>query len=123
MSGWRPMVRDLATVDGIPVSVRILLDGITGRWMPGARACVHAAAAAPAWVRTGRMRAIRTLRGAAVQEDRPATGWRAAAADPALAGGCWLKRGRASAAGRGKSARGAGRGADELEDELRAWGS
>ncbi len=43
-----------ATVDGIPVSVRILPDGITGECgCPAHGLCVHAAAAVLAWVRTG----------------------------------------------------------------------
>jgi hypothetical protein len=44
-----------ATVDGVPVSVRILPDGIAGECECSAdRLCAHAAAAVLAWVRTGR---------------------------------------------------------------------
>jgi uncharacterized Zn finger protein len=44
-----------ATVDGVPVSVRILPDGIAGECgCPADGLCAHAAAAVLAWVRTGR---------------------------------------------------------------------
>ena len=43
-----------ATVDGVPVSVRILPDGIVGECgCPAHGLCAHAAAAVLAWVRTG----------------------------------------------------------------------
>ena len=43
-----------ATVDGVPVSVRILPDGIVGQCRcPAHGLCAHAAAAVLAWVRTG----------------------------------------------------------------------
>ena len=43
-----------ATVDGVPVSVRILLDGIAGECeCPADGLCAHAVAAVMAWVRTG----------------------------------------------------------------------
>jgi uncharacterized Zn finger protein len=43
-----------ATVDGVPVSVRILPDGITGECeCPADGLCAHAVAALLAWVRTG----------------------------------------------------------------------
>ena len=43
-----------ATVDGVPVSVRILPDGIAGECgCPAHGLCAHAAAAVLAWVRTG----------------------------------------------------------------------
>jgi len=43
-----------ATVDGVPVSVRILPDGIAGECeCPADGLCAHAAAAVLAWVRTG----------------------------------------------------------------------
>jgi uncharacterized Zn finger protein len=44
-----------AAVDGVPVSVRILPDGIAGECgCPADGLCAHAAAAVLAWVRTGR---------------------------------------------------------------------
>ena len=55
MSGLRaggPVIS--ATVDGVPVSVRILPDGIAGECgCPAHGLCAHAAAAVLAWVRTG----------------------------------------------------------------------
>jgi uncharacterized Zn finger protein len=49
-----------ATVDGIPVSVRILPDGITGECeCPAHGLCVHAAAAVLAWPPARRVRPTR----------------------------------------------------------------
>ena len=75
-----------ATVDGIPVSVRILPDGITGECgCPAHGPCVHAAAAVLAWVRTGTDAGDPDLF-EVLRVQNP--GWLAelAAADPALAG-------------------------------------
>ncbi len=79
-----------ATVDGVPVRVRILADGIAGQCgCPADGPCAHAVAAALAWVRTGEDEGIADLFGVLRLQDRD---WLAArladlaAADPALAG-------------------------------------
>jgi len=79
-----------ATVDGVPVSVRILPDGIVGQCRcPAHGLCAHAAAAVLAWVRTGTDADEPDLFEVLRMQDQD---WLAArlaelaAADPALAG-------------------------------------
>lgn len=79
-----------ATVDGVPVSVRFLPDGIAGECeCPAPGLCAHAVAAALAWVRTGTVADEPDLFEVLRAQDPD---WLAArlaelaAADPALAG-------------------------------------
>ena len=79
-----------ATVDGVPVSVRILPDGIAGECeCPAHGLCAHAAAAVLAWVRTGTDAGEPDLFEVLRMQDPDWLATRLAelaAADPALAG-------------------------------------
>jgi hypothetical protein len=84
-----------ATVDGVPVSVRILPGGFAAECgCPAHGLCAHAVAAVLAWVRAGTDADELDLFEVLRMQDPDSLATRLAelaAADPALAGGCWLK--------------------------------
>lgn len=114
-----------ATVDGVPVSVRILPDGIAGECgCPAHELCAHAVAAVLAWIRTGTDAGEPDLFEVMRMQDPDWLATRLAAADPALAERLLAEAGDGEALENMADLRAElDQVLDELEDEASSLGS